>query len=151
MIKYTLNCRNGHEFESWFRNAAGFDEQSARGCLVCPVCASVDVNKAIMAPALGTNPGDARDIKIQPNAAREVALVDDKEKQLQAEIRAFRHYVFGMTEDVGARFPQEVRKIADGDGAERPLRGQATAEEAKALLDEGICILPLPLLPEDFN
>lgn len=68
-----------------------------------------------------------------------------------AELRALRHYVMGVTEDVGRRFPEEARRIAEGSGEERPIRGQATAEEAKALHEEGIAILPLPLVPEDLN
>jgi len=142
MIKYALKCANGHEFDSWFASAASFDEQVAQGHVSCPVCASIDVAKAIMAPAL------THGEKIEAPSAQESA---EESARNRAELHAFRHYVMGITEDVGTRFPEEARKIADGASEERPIRGQATREEAKALLDEGIAILPLPLAPDDLN
>jgi hypothetical protein len=138
MIKYALKCANDHEFDSWFPNAASFDEQIARGQVICPVCGVAGVGKAIMAPAVSH--GD----KI------ESPLTQD-EATRRAEMRALRRYVMGVTEDVGTRFPDEARKIAEGSSEERPIRGEATREEAKALLDEGIHILPLPFASEDMN
>jgi hypothetical protein len=130
MIKYALRCGKGHEFDSWFPNAASFDEQAARGHVACPVCGAADVAKAIMAPAVAHAEIDAR---------------------RRAELRELRRYVMGASEDVGVRFPDEARKIAEGLSEERPIRGEATPEEARALLDEGISILPLPFAPEDMN
>jgi hypothetical protein len=80
----------------------------------------------------------------------ESPLTQDEAKR-RAEMRALRRYVMGVTEDVGTRFPDEARKIAEGSSEERPIRGEATREEAKALLDEGIHILPLPFASEDMN
>jgi hypothetical protein len=140
MIKYALKCANGHEFDSWFPGAASFDDQVAQGQVACPVCGAAEVGKAIMAPALAH--GD----KIEAPLSR-----DEAAKRRTAELRALRHYVMGVSEDVGTRFPEEARKIADGSSDERPIRGQATHEEAKALLEEGIAILPLPHVPEDMN
>ncbi len=137
MIKYSLKCRGGHEFESWFASAASFEDQVTQGRIICPNCETSDVSKAIMAPALAHT------------YEAGTALAD--KRQMLAELRAFRHYVLAVAEDVGRRFPQEARKIAEGEGEDRPIRGQASAEEAKQLLDEGIHILPIPLLPEDFN
>ncbi|MEW6437187.1 MAG: DUF1178 family protein [Pseudomonadota bacterium] len=142
MIKYALKCVHDHEFDSWFASAASFDEQAARGQVSCPVCASAEVAKAIMAPAL------AHGEKIEAPSVRESA---EESARKRAELSAFRHYVMGVTEDVGTRFSEEARKIAEGTSEERPIRGQATREEAKALLDEGIAILPLPLAPDDLN
>jgi len=138
MIKYALKCTHGHEFDSWFASAASFDEQVAQGQVSCPACASLDVAKAIMAPAL------AHGEKIEAPSAEASA-------RKRAELSALRHYVMGVTEDVGTRFPEEARKIADGISEERPIRGQATREEAKALLDDGIAVLPLLLAPDDLN
>ena len=75
----------------------------------------------------------------------------EEQARRRAELRAFRHCIMGATEDVGTRFPEEARRIAEGAGEDRPIRGQATADEAKALLEEGIAILPLPLVPDDLN
>lgn len=134
MIKYALKCANGHAFESWFANSTSFDWQIARGDVACPQCTTTDIGKAIMAPAL--NHSD----RIQPLLNKQVAA-----------LRALRDHVMQATEDVGVRFADEARKIADGLGEERGIRGQATHDEAKALLEDGIAILPLPLVPEDLN
>ncbi len=150
MIKYSLKCRGGHEFESWFSSAASFEDQAAQRRVTCPTCHTSDVAKAIMAPALTTRAREPRDAAhLLPKT--DVALLDEKQKQVCAEVRAFRRYILGVTEDVGARFPEEARKIAEGDVEDRPIRGQASIEEVEKLLDDGICILPIPLLPEDFN
>ncbi len=141
MIKYALKCAEGHEFDSWFRNAVSFDEQVAQGQVLCPYCGSAEVGKAIMAPAL--NHGDA--------IAAPVPRGEQGALERAAQLRALRQHLIGATEDVGPRFPEEARKIAEGTGEGRPIRGQATREEARALVDEGIAIFPLPLLPEDLN
>lgn len=135
MIKYALKCANDHDFESWFANSTSFDQQVARSQVVCPICATTSVGKAIMAPALGQ--GDHAPLR-RPAAAGDA-------------LRALRDYVVSVTEDVGLRFPDEARKIAGGLSEHRAIRGEATREDARALLDEGIAILPLPLMPEDLN
>jgi hypothetical protein len=140
MIKYTLKCPRGHEFESWFANAASYDAQVARGQIACPVCGSAQVDKAIMAPAIAHGAGGEASTESVAQRAGKIAAA-----------RALRHYVIGVTEDVGARFPEEARRIAEGVSEERPIRGQATREEAKALREAGVAILPLPLIPEDLN
>jgi hypothetical protein len=137
MIKYALKCADGHEFESWFPSSASFDQQIERGHVVCPVCATTHVGKAIMAPGL------YHADRIEPRPS-------ESDKRIAA-LRALRDYVMGVTEDVGARFADEARKIAEGFGEDRAIRGLATPDEAKALLDEGIAILPLPRAPEDLN
>lgn len=140
MIKYALKCANGHGFDSWFPSAASYDTQAAQGQIVCPVCGSVEVGKAIMAPAINRGESIAAPAEAAALRARDMA-----------QLRALRDYVIGMTEDVGTRFPEEARRIAEGAGEERPIRGEATLEEAKALREEGIAILPLPRVPEDLN
>jgi len=135
MIKYALKCANDHDFESWFASSTSFDQQVSRSQVACPVCATTDVGKAIMAPALSCS--------VEP-------ALGDTEKQVAA-LRALRRHVMDVTEDVGVRFADEARKIAEGVSAERPIRGQTTADEAKALLEDGIDVLPLPQVPEDLN
>ncbi|MEI9915507.1 MAG: DUF1178 family protein [Methylovirgula sp.] len=96
--------------------------------MVCPVCGVAEVGKAIMAPAVSH--GD----KI------ESPLAQGDEAKRRAELRALRHYVMGVTEDVGTRFPDEARKIAEGSSEERPIRGEATREEAKARFSTKVSI-----------
>lgn len=150
MIKYALKCHNGHEFESWFRNAASFDEQVAHGHVFCPTCRATGVDKAIMAPALISSAPATKTIAVSEKTDA-IPATADKGQQLRAELRAFREHVLAGTEDVGTRFSEECRKIADGDADDRPIRGQSTLEEARALLEEGIRVLPLPYLPDDLN
>ena len=83
--------------------------------------------------------------------AIDVSLLDDRRQELRGLVKAFRDKVLAETQDVGARFPQEARQMHDGDIPHREIRGQATLDEARALLEDGIMILPLPAAPDDFN
>lgn len=132
MIRYSLICDAGHSFESWFRDSAGFEKQAADGRIACPFCDSTKIARDVMAPNIA---------KQRDGAARE----------LRAKLRELHDKVIAHTEDVGDRFPQEARAMEDGDSERRAIRGHATFEEAKALLEEGIEILPIPGLPSDGN
>ena len=155
MIRYALACDAGHRFESWFGNSAAFDDLLEQGILSCPTCGSQHVAKSIMAPAVARRATDlqrvdgARLEESQP--ALDVALLDEKRRELRTAIRLFRDKVLVETQDVGMRFPEEARRMHDGEIAHREIRGQATIDEARALLDDGIMILPLPTLPDDLN
>jgi hypothetical protein len=133
MIHYSLVCDEGHNFDSWFRDSETFETQAGQRLIACPICASTTVARGVMAPhvARGFGEDDAHRMR------RMVAELHEK--------------VVAGTEDVGERFPQEARAIEDGDAARRPIRGRATFEEAKALLEDGIEILPIPELPSDGN
>jgi hypothetical protein len=161
MIRYSLICDNAHEFESWFANSGAFDAQSEGGLVVCPFCDSAHVTKAIMSPriarrdhampALPPPEAPAADAPKLPEEKRPVALIDEKHAALRSMVRELHAKIMETTVDVGSRFPEEARRIHDSDAPERPIRGQATAEEASALLDEGIGILPIPTLPDQRN
>jgi hypothetical protein len=161
MIRYSLICDNAHEFDSWFANSGAFDDQSERGLVACPLCDSAHVTKAIMSPRVARTDMEAGSLPRQeapaadaPKPAEEkrpVALFDEKHAALRHMIRELHGKIMETTVDVGARFPEEARRIHDGETPEQPIRGQATAEEAKALLDEGIGILPIPTLPDERN
>lgn len=142
MIRYGLVCDQGHEFEGWFSESADFDRQSQSGFLSCPLCSSVKIAKTLMAPAVSTaRQRDARQAVAFDEAQREAFL---KLKQAVAEIKA-------KSEDVGERFPEEARKIHYGETEARGIIGEASLQEVKELIDEGIDIAPLPNLPEDVN
>ena len=134
MIRYKLVCDDGHSFDGWFRDSAAFDQQAARHLVSCPFCASTNVTRGVMAP----------------HVARAAAREDEADR-LRRMIRELREKVVAGTEDVGERFPQEARAIEEGEAERRPIRGRATFEEAKALLEDGIEILPIPELPNDGN
>ncbi len=153
MIRFTLVCDQAHEFESWFPSGAAFDEQARRGLVACPLCDSVRVSKAIMAPNVArTDRGETTTPPAGDADARQsVALVDDKMRALHAMVRELRDKIISQTTDVGAAFAEEARRMHAGEAEERPIRGQASVQEARALADEGISVLPIPVLPEDRN
>ena len=160
MIRYSLICDNAHEFDSWFANSTAFDEQSQRALVVCPFCDSAHVTKAIMSPRVARTDIVAPPLPSEAPAVdapkvgeekRTVALFDEKHAALRNMVRELHAKIIETTVDVGSRFPEEARRIHDGEISEQPIRGQATAEEAKALLDEGIGILPIPTLPDERN
>ncbi|MDE2182155.1 MAG: DUF1178 family protein [Alphaproteobacteria bacterium] len=129
MIVYNLRCANSHEFEGWFQSSAAFDEQAAEGKLVCPVCDTRKVVKAIMAPAVaGTKKTAAR----------------DELRKMHQFVSGMRKYVKENAEYVGPRFPEEARKIHYGETDARHIYGEATLKEAKELIEEGVDVAPLP-------
>ena len=156
MIRYALACDAGHRFESWFGNSAAFDSLLEQGILTCPTCGSQQVAKTIMAPAVVARRGppaklgESSPVEAGP-APVDVALLDDKRQEIRNAIRVFRDMVLAETQDVGPRFPEEARRMHDGEIAHREIRGQATIDEARALIDDGIMVLPLPTLPDDLN
>jgi hypothetical protein len=160
VIAYTLACGAGHEFESWFASGSAFDSQSKRGLVTCPICGSAKVGKAIMAPSV------ARKDKGVPKAStdasppsaetsvpgeQKVAMFGERERQLREMIRALRQHVSENADYVGRRFPEEARQMHHGDIEHRSIWGEASAEEAKALAEEGVEVHPLPVLPGDRN
>ncbi len=131
MIRYALVCEEGHNFDGWFRDSEAFESQASQRLVSCPFCASTNVTRAVMAPHVARGGRDAEAAK------------------LRGMIRKLRDKVVAGTEDVGDRFPQEARAMEGGEVERRPIRGRATFEEAKALLEDGIEILPVPELPGD--
>lgn len=137
MIRYALACGKGHAFESWFPSAAGYEGQKARGLVQCPVCGSLEVEKALMAPALGkAAAGAAAGPKLKAPEGAEAAKI----AALRAEIEAKADYV-------GLRFADEARRMHAGDIETRAIYGEAKLQEARALLEEGVPIAPLPFRP----
>ena len=138
MIKFTLACDRGHEFESWFPDSASYEEQVRRGLVNCPDCNSRRVAKAPMAPAV-------------VQRARPAPLIDDKARAIRQAVQALRREIEARTDDVGEAFPSVARAIHAGDEPERAIRGQANLAEVKALVEEGVRIAPMPALPEEAN
>ncbi|MGA0532860.1 DUF1178 family protein [Hansschlegelia sp. KR7-227] len=154
MILYQLTCAEGHGFDGWFRSSGDFDAQSARALLECPVCGSQKVEKALMAPTIakGTpSPAVETTSGQESEPPAPVALLTEKEARLRAMLRDVRRQVVARSEDVGDRFPEIARQMHAEEAEPRSIRGRATAEEVKELIEEGIDILPLPPSPDDGN
>lgn len=138
MIQYALKCTDGHSFDSWFQSAAAFDRLQAAGHGSCVVCGSTGVEKALMAPRVshGDTPAQAgKPLTEAPRHPAEQALAALKARVEQA------------SDYVGAGFVKEARRMHLGEAPERPIWGEAKPEEAKALIDDGIPVAPLPFLP----
>lgn len=148
MIKYALNCEKAHSFESWFSDGDSYDVQARRGLIACPECNSTRVSKALMAPAVV---GAQKKQRRPEGAPAPVALLDERQQRLREVAQRLRQEIIANSDDVGTKFPEEARAIHDGDAPARSIRGQATPEEARALIEDGVGVLPLPFLPEEFN
>ncbi|HLJ52226.1 MAG TPA: DUF1178 family protein [Rhizomicrobium sp.] len=130
MIVYNLRCQNRHEFEGWFKDSATFDSQAKAGRVVCPICDSKKVEKAIMAPAVA--------------GAKKLTTNSDERKKVRQFMTGLRKYVQENADYVGPKFAEEARNIHYGKSEERHIYGEATLKEAKDLLEEGVDVAPLP-------
>jgi hypothetical protein len=131
MILFDLRCKDGHEFEAWFRDGAAYEEQVAAADVACPICGDTEVSKALMAPALASRP------KISPEQAAQVI----------GAMRKVQDHVEKNFDHVGPRFAEEARKIHYGEADKRSIYGEASTAEAKELRDEGIQVGQIPWLP----
>jgi hypothetical protein len=136
MIRYQLACSLGHEFEGWFQSSAAYDRQAEDGQVACPFCGSQEVAKAIMAPNLAKGSGAGTRGPSAPDAAAE-----DAEHRLRDEGRSSAEYV-------GDRFAEEARRIHFAEAEPRHIYGEATKQEARALLEEGVPVFPLRRPPK---
>ena len=140
MIIYDLACTQGHRFEGWFGSGDDFAQQQAKGLVRCPVC---DVGEVARVPSARVSvPKGAR--SQAPSAPAAPATNDGAISGIPAELIAKLREIVRNTENVGSRFPEEARKIHYEEVPARAIRGQASAEEAQALRDEGIDFAPLP-------
>ena len=159
MIRYNLRCERGHAFESWFQSSSAYESQEKRKLVSCPSCGSVKVERAIMAPQIVSKKGreDARrragcGSRRHGSAATEsTPLLMAQELELRAKIKELRDHITKNADNVGERFPNEARKMHYGDIEHRPIYGEASPDEARALIDEGVEVSPLPVLPDDRN
>ena len=141
MIRYDLKCDQGHDFDSWFASAAAYDRLATSGHVTCPDCGSGKVSKALMAPSVSTARRKVAAPAEQPTPLSQPR--NEREERL-AELRA---RVEAETVDVGNRFATEARAMHDGTAPARAIRGEASIQDAKALIEDGIPVLPLPFMP----
>jgi len=158
MIRYALACDSGHVFESWFASSAAFDKQAKRGLVTCPICNSAKVEKTIMAPRVAgakkraDAPAPSTDTPAPaPGAPAPVAMMSPPERELRKKLKELRDHLVKNADYVGQKFPEEARKMHYGEIEHRSIYGEASAEQAKELSDEGIEFHPLPVLPDERN
>ena len=156
MIRYTLRCEKDHAFESWFQSSSAYDSQVKRKLVTCPACGSAKVEKAMMAPRIVGKKGrekaaPAPAAETVPAVSESTSLMMAQERELRAKLKELRDHIVKTADNVGERFPNEARKMHYGDIEHRPIYGEASPEEARALIEEGVEVSPLPVLPEDRN
>ena len=160
MIHYNLRCERGHGFESWFQSSAAYESQEKRKLVNCPVCGSAKVERAIMAPRIvgkkGRSKAETEPVAAAPAdtaapASTPTPLLMAQERELRAKLKELRDHIVKNADNVGERFPNEARKMHYGDIEHRPIYGEASPDEARALIEEGVEVSPLPVLPDDRN
>lgn len=157
MIRYALKCTNDHSFESWFQGASAFDTLKASGMVACPICASTDVKKAIMAPRVRTARGAAEQQMTEQQlnqataptapAANTGGALSNPASPAEKALAELKKKVEANSEYVGMNFASEARAMHEGDTPERPIYGEAKLEEAKSLIEDGVPVAPLPFAP----
>lgn len=154
-----LQCGLQHSFEGWFASEADYVSQQSGGLLTCPLCGDANIQKKLSAPRLNLKsvrdnaassevdrePGSVA-AQVEP-ATGSAVVVPSIDGDFQAHwLRAMRE-VLARTEDVGERFADQARAMHHGDIEQRQIRGQTTPEVAMELIEEGIDVMPLPVVP----
>ena len=139
MIKYTLTCNNGHQFESWFPNSDSFEKLKENGHLECAVCSSKEIEKSLMVP------------RINPGSDEKQKTLISAQSAIEKEIKALKHKIKTTAKDVGENFSTEARAMHYGEKEEKPIIGKASLDEAKDLAEEGIPFIPLPWNDDKVN
>jgi len=147
MIRYDLICDKEHDFDGWFRNSEAYDAQAAAGQVACPVCGSTTVAKQLMTPGIPAKSNQRAEGRMPVFAGQK----DEKVAELVEAVRKLRRQVEENADYVGDRFAEEARRIHYNEVKRRGIYGEASLEEAKALLEEGVEVHPLPPLPEESN
>ena len=154
MIVFDLECRGSshHRFEGWFASSEAFADQQGRGLVICPQCGSSDVGKAVMAPSIGRKGNQLS----KPSAPQAVAggKMPAEAQAVLAKLAALQAEALSSSRWVGKQFANESRKIHYGEAEDTVIHGEATPEQAKELLEEGIAVAPLPFPvapPDELN
>lgn len=144
MIRYALKCETDHQFESWFQSADAFEKLRATGMLSCPDCGSEEIDKALMAPRVKSS--EAAPSKEAADRVPMHALTAPA-SPAEAAMKEMKRQIQQHSDYVGKDFATEARKIHDGDAPERSIYGEASSEEARKLVEDGVPVAPLPFLP----
>jgi hypothetical protein len=148
MIVFDLACARGsHVFEAWFGSSDDYESQRARGLLNCPICGGSEVGKAVMAPSIGVK-GNRHEVD-RPTATDAVPMAGGRPgpaqiKAMMSALADAQARALDQSDYVGGRFADEARAIHLGESEQRAIHGETTPDQAKALIDEGIEVAPLP-------
>ncbi len=138
MISYTLKCEEGHRFDSWFASASAFDALEKAGHLSCAICGSAKVSKSLMAPRV-----------LKAEAEGEPVLVlSNPQSDVEKAVNELRQKVEANSDYVGGDFADQARAMHEGTVPERSIYGEARADQAKKLVEDGVPVIPLPFAPK---
>jgi hypothetical protein len=137
MIRYSLTCDKNHAFDSWFQSAEAYDRLLASGQVTCGFCGSAKVTKSLMAPSVTP----ARQKASPPGA------LTTPQSPVEAALAAMRRQIEENSDYVGLNFAAEARAIHEGDSPQRSIYGEARADDARRLIEDGVPVAPLPFLP----
>ena len=144
MIVYDLICDQSHRFEGWFGSSAEFADQRERGLLSCPNCGSVEISKAPMAPAVPAKGNTRTEVMQDQSTPVSNQPMPAEVQEAMAKLAAAQAEALKKSTWVGDKFAETSRKMHYGETDEKPIHGQASMDEAKSLVDEGIAVAPLP-------
>lgn len=154
MISYSLKCDAGHSFDSWFQNASAYEALAMAGHVTCPACGSSKVQKSLMAPRVvaarkkAAAPEQTPEAPVPaPPAPVAEAAAAQLSDETRAAIKALKEKVEAESDYVGENFTKEARAMHEGETPNRSIYGQASAEEAIELIEDGIPVTPLPFMP----
>ena len=139
MIRYTLKCNKGHQFDSWFSDSESFEQLKKNGHLECAICSSKEIEKSLMVP------------RINPGSDEKQKTLISAQSAIEKEIKALKHKIKTTATDVGENFSTEARAMHYGEKKEKPIIGKASLDEAKDLAEEGIPFIPLPWNDDKVN
>ncbi|MFV0473888.1 MAG: DUF1178 family protein, partial [Pikeienuella sp.] len=139
LIRYQWQCETDHAFEAWFGSAAAYDEQASHGLVSCAVCGATRIEKALMAPAV-----PKKGAKTNEEEPAQPMLSTPVPAPIAEKLAALRREIEKNSDYVGRRFASEARAMHLGETEHRQIHGEATGEEAKALIEEGVPVAPLP-------
>ena len=159
MIRYALKCADGHGFESWFQSAEAYEKLVGANMVACTQCGSTQVNKALMAPRVRPGreasmpeaehpdgPAATPAVPV-PQASQQAAPLSAPASDLEKAITELKKQVEANSDYVGKDFVKQARDMHLGDAPARSIHGEAKIEDAKALIDDGVPVLPLPFTP----
>ncbi|MEM1273481.1 MAG: DUF1178 family protein [Pseudomonadota bacterium] len=149
MIRYALTCSEGHAFDSWFQSSSAFDALAERGLVACAVCGTTQVSKSLMAPKITAKKPAAPNQDNAETGARPMAAgpLSGQTSEIAQKLAELRKHVEENSTYVGRDFADEARKMHLGEVPERQIHGEATANQARDLIDDGVPVLPLPGVP----
>tara|TARA_B100001173_G_C15845473_1_gene486477 strand:+ start:341 stop:763 length:423 start_codon:yes stop_codon:yes gene_type:complete len=140
MIKYTLQCKNLHQFESWFRSSDDYEKLNNEKMLTCEICGSKSISKSLMSPSVSSIEKKRIKKTLKTIPSKEEKLIKELKKEVEINC-----------EYVGDNFEKEARAIHYGDSPERSIYGKTTLKVAKTLYEDGIPVTPLPWIDRKTN